>query len=311
MKELSIEITNKCMNRCIFCSNSCNEKCNIFLDTEVIKKTIDEACSIGVRYLYISGGEPLLHKDIVEICKFSSNLKLKPIIYTSGIYYNNDSIPISLLSDIMPYISKLIFDIPSWNPLIYYNNTRNNVLSKVFRSINTAYEAGIPIEQNTIVTKLTLNSILNINYNGLPYSYYHIDKINLLRLFSHGEATKHYEILNLNEEDIEKIKNLDNDIFRKGIPLNEKKKCVAGYDKAVINYNGYGFPCDTFKNRFNIHDENYNIINPMNIKNYSLKECIEGDYFKIIRKRVSEYNKYNKKESCYSQRNILNIKDNI
>lgn len=65
--DVSLEILKKCLNNCLHCSsNSChNSKTILGLDT--IKQIIDDIIFIGAKRLCLSGGEPFLHPDIVEM----------------------------------------------------------------------------------------------------------------------------------------------------------------------------------------------------------------------------------------------------
>ena len=67
---LRISLTDKCNLRCIYCME---EKGNDFFDEEE-KVTKDEICKIvnscsklGIKKIRLTGGEPLVRKDIVEL----------------------------------------------------------------------------------------------------------------------------------------------------------------------------------------------------------------------------------------------------
>lgn len=60
-----IGITNACPQDCDYCYNK--SRTGELMDTETIKKVIRDLKDMGVIWLGLTGGEPLLHKDIVEI----------------------------------------------------------------------------------------------------------------------------------------------------------------------------------------------------------------------------------------------------
>lgn len=60
-----IALTNACPQNCTYCYNK-DRKGNI-MDTATIKRVIQELKEMGVFWLGLTGGEPLLQKDIVEI----------------------------------------------------------------------------------------------------------------------------------------------------------------------------------------------------------------------------------------------------
>ncbi len=66
-----IGLTNACPQRCIYCYN--RDRTGTPLDKSTILRTIDELTKLGVFWLGLTGGEPLLNKDIVEITETASH----------------------------------------------------------------------------------------------------------------------------------------------------------------------------------------------------------------------------------------------
>ena len=86
VKDLCFEIIESCPNECKFCSsNSCiDKKQTILLDD--FKRVIDYFISEGgIEELSLSGGEPFLHPDILEMVKYAKSCGIKTVIFTSGI----------------------------------------------------------------------------------------------------------------------------------------------------------------------------------------------------------------------------------
>ncbi len=65
-----IGITDKCGQNCDYCYNK--KRSGIPMDTEVILKTVHELKELGVFWLGLTGGEPLLNQDIVRIIENAS-----------------------------------------------------------------------------------------------------------------------------------------------------------------------------------------------------------------------------------------------
>lgn len=78
-----LELTYKCNNRCLYCYNGEYKEKNV-LSTEKVKDIIDESYRLGVMHLSLTGGEPLLRKDIVEIIKYAHNKKMLVSLQTNG-----------------------------------------------------------------------------------------------------------------------------------------------------------------------------------------------------------------------------------
>jgi len=78
IKSLHLEITGRCNLRCIYCYNSkfnTEEKIREEMNTEDIKRLIDEASKMGCNKFTFSGGEPFLRKDIFEIIEYCKGKK--------------------------------------------------------------------------------------------------------------------------------------------------------------------------------------------------------------------------------------------
>ncbi|MBN2010645.1 radical SAM protein [candidate division KSB1 bacterium] len=76
-----IGITNACPQHCDYCYNK--NRTGRVMDKETILKTIRELKNLGVFWLGLTGGEPLLNKDIVDIVETASdNCAVK--LFTTG-----------------------------------------------------------------------------------------------------------------------------------------------------------------------------------------------------------------------------------
>ena len=81
MQSLFIELTNNCNEACLHCSNVRGTKEITFLEA---KKIIDEAFSLGVLFVTLSGGECTLNKDFIKIAKYVRQKRLALKIFTNG-----------------------------------------------------------------------------------------------------------------------------------------------------------------------------------------------------------------------------------
>lgn len=81
-KKIYIEITNRCNLNCSFCSKVEKKKKDMSLEEfeEVLKKVKDYTNYI---YLHVKG-EPLLHRNIIEMINLANNYNLKVNLTTNG-----------------------------------------------------------------------------------------------------------------------------------------------------------------------------------------------------------------------------------
>ena len=89
LRELDIELTERCNNNCIHCCiNLLNDDVAAKkreLSTEDIKEVLKEAASLGCLTVRFTGGEPLLREDFEELYFFTRKLGLKIILFTNAI----------------------------------------------------------------------------------------------------------------------------------------------------------------------------------------------------------------------------------
>ena len=88
IKDLCFEIIQKCPNNCIFCSSNSNYDRKDIIDFETFKNTIKFFCDNGgIKEISLSGGEPLLHPQIIEIIKLckQKNIYIRPILLSFAV----------------------------------------------------------------------------------------------------------------------------------------------------------------------------------------------------------------------------------
>lgn len=72
---MCFEIIQKCPNNCIFCSSNSDFQKNNIIDFQTIKRTIDFfMANGGIKEISLSGGEPLLHPNIMQIISYCHHL---------------------------------------------------------------------------------------------------------------------------------------------------------------------------------------------------------------------------------------------
>jgi radical SAM protein with 4Fe4S-binding SPASM domain len=78
--EIIVEITGRCRQVCPYCTGPRIPDVSL----KDIKATLDEAASLGVKSIRITGGEPLLHPDIRTILTYAKTKKFAVILNTTA-----------------------------------------------------------------------------------------------------------------------------------------------------------------------------------------------------------------------------------
>lgn len=98
-----LEITSKCNLHCNYCYND-SQINGSQLALDKIKNLMQYSVSVGVNNMAISGGEPLLHPDIISIIEYAANINMHLYIITNGSMLNKD-----FFDKIKPYMCYLSF----------------------------------------------------------------------------------------------------------------------------------------------------------------------------------------------------------
>ena len=128
--------TNACNHRCIFCALDFLENHKDYIDTDIMKKTLENMTSHGVKSVMFAGeGEPLLHKDISAFVQHAKKSGLDVSITTNGTLFNKEKIKACL-----PYLSWVRFSIDSSSPENYamVHKTNKQDFDKVIENIENA-----------------------------------------------------------------------------------------------------------------------------------------------------------------------------
>ncbi|MEW6715553.1 MAG: radical SAM protein, partial [Nitrospirota bacterium] len=85
-KWIAWEITRRCNLRCVHCRSSSEMEAKDHPDfsTEEAYRVIDDISSYAKPVMVLSGGEPLLRKDVFDIAKYGTGKGLRMCLATNG-----------------------------------------------------------------------------------------------------------------------------------------------------------------------------------------------------------------------------------
>jgi radical SAM protein with 4Fe4S-binding SPASM domain len=104
---LFVEVTAKCNERCIHCYADSSPERNEFLTLDEIKLALNQARELGRPNVQFTGGDPLIHKDLVPAVAHAAGLDFQGIeIYTNGLLLSD-----ALLTMLAPYQPRMSFSV--------------------------------------------------------------------------------------------------------------------------------------------------------------------------------------------------------
>ncbi len=149
LKNLRISVTENCNLNCFFCHREWNPPPRRSMALNEVRKIVEVASSIGVETVKITGGEPLVREDVVDMVKAISPLVREVSLVTNGVLlekYAGD------LKD--AGLARVNVNLPSLDSSKYSLITGGGDVSRVFKGINAALESGLnPVKINMVVLK--------------------------------------------------------------------------------------------------------------------------------------------------------------
>lgn len=146
-----ISITQRCNLKCIYChQEGIREQNNDEMTPEEIVKVLTICANYGVKMVKITGGEPLLRNDILEIVKGIRGIEgIKDIsMTTNGVLLENYAEGLKEAG-----LDRVNVSIDSLNPEIYAHLTKGENRRTV-AGIKKAVEVGLnPVKLNMVVLK--------------------------------------------------------------------------------------------------------------------------------------------------------------
>lgn len=146
-------ITSKCNRNCPFCFRpDCQD-----LTTKEIYKIIDNLAKHGVKGIGITGGEPLLRKDIIKILKYIWEKNIKICLATNTDLYSKYQ------KFINKYVTTIGFPIEGATKEIHESLRGENNFRNIINAINKIYEKSkIQMYFSTVITKDNIEDLANI-----------------------------------------------------------------------------------------------------------------------------------------------------
>lgn len=163
IRYLRISVTDRCDLRCVYCMS---EKMTFLPKADLL--TLEELAEIahrfidfGVEKIRISGGEPLVRKDVMELfAEISPRLNnglSELTLTTNGTQLDKHADRLASLG-----VRRINLSLDSLNEATFTKLARRNVLPQVLNGIQAAKEAGIDVKLNTVLLPENLDEIPNM-----------------------------------------------------------------------------------------------------------------------------------------------------
>ena len=154
---LRLSVTDRCNLRCRYCMPAdgiCKKSHLEMLTEDEMITAVQAAASLGIRKLRLTGGEPLVKKNILSICERSAAIEgINEVCMTT----NGVLLP-QMAKDLKAAgVDRLNVSLDTLNPDKYAYITRIGTLDQAIRGIESALEAGF--------NRLKINAVLIGGFN--------------------------------------------------------------------------------------------------------------------------------------------------
>jgi len=149
LRSMRISVTQRCNLNCLYCHREGQERSLKEISPEQIEKIVRTGKSLGITKLKITGGEPLLRGDILEIVESSSRYVDEVSMTTNGTFLEE------LAADLKSRgLRRVNVSIDSLNPEHYKLARGKDCLSKVLAGVERAISVGLnPVKLNTVILR--------------------------------------------------------------------------------------------------------------------------------------------------------------
>ena len=154
---LRLSITDRCNLRCRYCmpdEGVCKRRHDEMLTEDEMISAVEAAASLGITKLRVTGGEPLVKKNVLSICRRASAVEgIREVCLTT-----NATLLPELAKPLREAgVSRVNISIDTLDPEKYAYMTRRGTLADALKGIDAALEAGFD--------KIKLNAVLIGGFN--------------------------------------------------------------------------------------------------------------------------------------------------
>jgi radical SAM protein with 4Fe4S-binding SPASM domain len=253
---------------------------------------------LGGKRIEISGGEPLLHKDISELLPILKNLGLEVNIFTCGAIVRDGSYEKAMLEKVqllkLSKVDKVVFSMHGANARTHDDIAKSpGSFSHTVEFIKELTKEKIPVGAHFVPMAMNFEEFRD--FVDFVQSLGILD-VSVLRFVPQGRGKKNMDSLILNEIEVAQlVKLLTVEEHREDINVkvgshldftflldgDPPKKCNAGIGKCLVEASGDVLPCAVFKG---LTDKDKNNFVAGNIRKTSLKDLWEhSEIFETFR----------------------------
>lgn len=155
---IELFLTTNCNMGCVFCGAWNQEDYNKHISYEKVCKILDDLSQGGYKYLNLTGGEPFLHKHILDFVDYATERGFYVNIPTNGLFINEKAIERLRYKNVNIRIS-----FHSLNRDKFKEITQTDTFDRVTRSIEMLRDNRIPFSIGSTIWEENIDEIENLS----------------------------------------------------------------------------------------------------------------------------------------------------
>ncbi|SUY45039.1 radical SAM domain-containing protein [Clostridium putrefaciens] len=202
--QVDFDITLDCMYKCRHCNVDAGDKLKDEMTTKEILRIIDQMDEIGISDISLTGGEPLLRADALEIIKYAYDKPgVRLTLNTNGLLVDEEKI--KFFKENCPNINIAVsldgYDTKSYSILRKSKKCPDKILDEEFEivinNLKLIVKSGLSVGINYTLTEPTLNNFWD-TYDFI--TSLGIKSILAIKFFPYGQGRIHEKQLELSYE---------------------------------------------------------------------------------------------------------------
>lgn len=159
---IDLQLTNKCNFNCIYCSANSGKNAQNELNINEIKNFIDTCKAMNVKSITLTGGEPLLKKNFLEIIYYLRQNNFEINMFTNGSLITEE-LAIILYENKVALCLKLdTLNKDTYNFLTGTDDVFDSVFNKIQLLKEVGYTYDLPLSINSVITSKNIKDIPNL-----------------------------------------------------------------------------------------------------------------------------------------------------
>ncbi len=253
---ISWNTTKACNLKCEHCYRDAGGKDPNELTTAEGKDLLLEIVKAGFKIAILSGGEPLLRKDIFELISYAASVGLRPVLGTNGVLFTPEIVAKLKAAG----ATRVGISLDSKDYRVHDDfRKQKGAWEKTVEAMRMCKQGGLDFQVHTTVTQRNYKEIIEITdfVTSLGAKAHHIfflvptgrgKEISEVFIGSKEIQEVLEKVLNKQKETAIELKPVCAPQFipmakKMGIPLRFQRGCLAGTDYCCILPNGDVHPC--------------------------------------------------------------------